>query len=68
MTNLLSPGRPDLLEKTSFSESMAIFAVCFPAFAVESSESSVSRRWIGDSWTMSVIAATLSAMVPLLST
>ena len=47
---------------------MAIFAVCLPAFAVERSESSVSRRWIGLSWTMSVIAATLSAMVPLRNT
>ena len=47
---------------------MAIFAVCFPAFAVESKESSVSSLCIGDSWTIRVIAATLSAMVPLLST
>jgi hypothetical protein len=31
VTSLRSPGRPDLLEKTSFKESMAIFAVCFPA-------------------------------------
>ena len=47
---------------------MAIFDVCRPDLAIFNSSSSVPRRCTGDSPTMSVIAATLSASVPLFRT